>query len=86
MEIKKNVILRTVAGEHMLVPVGDTVFQYNGIFMLTESGKLLWENICNGAEKDELVKILAAEYEIDNAIAETDVEEFLKKLKLYEII
>ena len=39
MEIKKQVILRSVAGEHMLIPVGETVFQYNGIFMLTESGK-----------------------------------------------
>lgn len=86
MDIKKNVILRTVAGEHMLVPIGDTVFQYNGIFMMTDSGKLLWENIRNGAEKDELVKVLTSEYEIDEATASQDVEEFLEKLRSYEII
>lgn len=86
MDIKKNVILRTVAGEHMLVPIGDTVFQYNGIFMMTDSGKLLWENIRNGAEKDELVKVLTVEYEIDEATALQDVEEFLEKLRSYEII
>lgn len=86
MNIKKNVILRTVAGEHMLVPIGDTVFQYNGIFMMTDSGKLLWENIRNGAEKDELVKVLTSEYEIDEATASQDVEEFLEKLRSYEII
>ena len=86
MDIKKNVILRTVAGEHMLVPIGDTVFQYNGIFMMTDSGKLLWENIRNGAEKDELVKVLTSEYEIDEATALQDVEEFLEKLRSYEII
>ncbi len=86
MDIKKNVILRTVAGEHMLVPVGDTVFQYNGIFMLTDSGKLLWDNIRNGAEKEELVKVLMSEYEINEATAEKDVAEFLEKLQSYEII
>lgn len=86
MEIKKNVIVRTVAGEHMLVPVGDTVFQYNGIFMLTDSGKLLWDKIREGAESEDLVKALIQEYEIDEATASQDVSEFLEKLRSYEII
>ncbi len=86
MEIKKNVIMRTVAGEHMLVPVGDTVFQYNGIFMLTDSGKFLWDKIREGAEKDELVDALTAEYDVDKLTAEKDVAEFLEKLQSYEII
>lgn len=86
MEIKKNVIVRTVAGEHMLVPVGDTVFQYNGIFMLTDSGRLLWDKIREGAESEDLVKALIQEYEIDEATASQDVSEFLEKLRSYEII
>ncbi len=86
MEIKKNVIMRTVAGEHMLVPVGDTVFQYNGIFMLTDSGKLLWDKIREGAESEGLVKALIEEYEIDEATASKDVADFLEKLQSYEII
>lgn len=86
MEIKKKVIVRTVAGEHMLVPIGDTVFQYNGIFMLTDSGRFLWSKICEGAEKDELIKALTEEYEVDEATASADVAEFLEKLQIYEII
>lgn len=86
MEIKKNVIVRTVAGEHMLVPVGDTVFEYNGIFMLTDSGKLLWDKICEGAEKEEVVKSLTEEYDVDEATALQDVDAFLQKLQSYEII
>lgn len=86
MEIKKQVILRTVAGEHMLVPVGDTVFQYNGIFMLTESAKLLWQNLEACSDKSELVRLLMSEYEVDEATAMKDVDEFLAKLQSYEII
>lgn len=86
MEIKKKVIVRTVAGEHMLVPIGDTVFQYNGIFMLTDSGRFLWNKICEGTEKDELIKALTEEYEVDEATASADVAEFLEKLQTYEII
>ncbi len=86
MEIKKQVILRSVAGEHMLIPVGETVFQYNGIFMLTESGKFLWENIEKGIEKDGLVTALMNEYGIDSDTATTDVAEFLEMLQSFEII
>ncbi len=86
MEIKKQVILRSVAGEHMLIPVGETVFEYNGIFMMTESGKLLWENIEKGAEENELKELLMQEYEIDSETALNDVKEFLEMLKAFGII
>lgn len=86
MEIKKQVILRSVAGEHMLIPVGETVFEYNGIFMMTESGKLLWENIEKGAEENELKELLMEEYEIDAETALNDVKEFLEMLKAFGII
>ena len=86
MEIKKQVILRSVAGEHMLIPVGETVFEYNGIFMITESGKFLWENIVNGADEKELADLLAQEYGIDTDIAQADVNEFLEMLKTFGII
>ena len=86
MEIKKQVILRSVAGEHMLIPVGETVFEYNGIFMLSESGKILWENIEKGAAEDELKDLLIKEYEIDSDTASNDVKEFLEMLKAFGII
>ena len=86
MEIKKQVVLRGVAGEYMLIPTGETVFEYNGIFMLTESGKFLWEHIEKGAEVDELKQLLMAEYEIDFDTASTDVDEFVEMLKTFGII
>lgn len=86
MEIKKKVILRSVAGEYMLMPVGDTVLQYNGIFVMTESAQLLWRAIEEGKEKEELIGILTKEYEIDSATAEADVNEFLERLSAYGII
>ena len=86
MEIKKQVILRSVAGEHMLIPVGETVFEYNGIFMLTESGKFLWENITNGADETDLTNLLMQEYGIDSDTATADVKEFLEMLRTFGIV
>ena len=70
----------------MLIPVGETVFEYNGIFMMTESGKLLWENIEKGAEENDLKELLMQEYEIDSETALNDVKEFLEMLKAFGII
>ncbi len=86
MNIKKQVVLRTVMGESMLIPVGETIFEYNGIFYLTESGKELWEQIINGAEKEQLIEYLQKEYEIDSLTASEGVAEFLKQLNEYGII
>ena len=86
MEIKKQVILRSVAGEHMLIPVGETVFEYNGIFMISETGKLLWENITDGADENQLADLLVKEYGIDSDTATADVNEFLEMLKAFGII
>lgn len=86
MEIKKKVILRAIADEYILVPVGDTVFEYNGIFIMTESARLLWDAINDGKEKEELPDVLLGEYEIDRATAEADSDEFLERLSSYGII
>ena len=86
MEIKKQVVLRSVAGEYMLIPVGETVFEYNGIFMLTESGKFLWENIEKGADPDQLKQLLMEEYGIDFDTASTDVDEFVEMLQAFGIV
>ncbi len=86
MEIKKQVILRSVANEHILIPVGETVYQYNGLFQLTESGKMLWNEIVNGQERNDLIDLLMKEYGIDCKTATDDVDAFLQKLKDFEII
>ncbi len=86
MEIKRPVVLRTIAGESMLIPIGDTVLDFNGIFQLSETGKQLWELIENGAEKVELVEYLQKEYGVDCKTANEDVTEFLNMLTNYGII
>jgi hypothetical protein len=86
MKVVKQVILRTIAGESVLVPVGETVSEYNGLFLLTESGKLLWEAIQNGKEKEELADLLVKEYEIDKTEALQDASEFVDKLVEFGIV
>lgn len=86
MEIKKEVVMRRVAGEAMLIPVGGAVEEYNGIFSLSESAMFLFEGIKKGLSEDELVASLLEEYDTDEATARADCAEFLDSLREYGII
>ena len=43
MIIKKELIKRDIAGEVFLVPVGKSMYDSNGLFILTELGAFIWE-------------------------------------------
>ena len=43
MEIKKELIKRDIAGDTVLVPVGKTVMENNGLFILNELGAFIWD-------------------------------------------
>ena len=45
MNIKKELIKREFAGEAILVPVGKTVYESKGLFVLNELGNFIWD-IC----------------------------------------
>ena len=52
MIIKKEFIKRDVAGDIVLVPVGKTVLESNGLFVMNELGAFLWD-LLPGAETAE---------------------------------
>ncbi|WPK66722.1 PqqA binding protein [Eubacterium callanderi] len=74
-------MLRQVADEYVVVPIGETVLDFNGMINLTESAGFLWKCLEKEQTVDELVSCLQAEYEVDAKTAEKDIAEFLEKLK-----
>ena len=45
MIIKKELIKREIAGDTILVPVGSTVYDSNGLFVLNELASFIWDLI-----------------------------------------
>lgn len=86
MKLKKELIRRDIAGETVLVPVGKTVYEANGLFILTELGAFIWDLLPTAASKDEIVKAILEEYEVEEETATKDLDVFLEKLKEMEIL
>lgn len=80
MKIRDTYILRSVAGENLVVTVGANV-NFNSVMTLNETGKFLWEILTDEREESELVEALLNEYDVDRETAERDVAAFIGKLK-----
>ena len=86
MIIKKELIKREIAGDTILVPVGKTVLESNGLFVLNELGAFLWDRLPQAENADALCEAVLEEYEVTREEAMADIEAFLKKLKELGII
>ena len=86
MKIKDGFMLRQVAGEWVVVPLGERVVEFNGIMTLSESGALLWQELEKDVSQEELVQAIIREYEIDGEVARFDIREFIAKLEETKLI
>ncbi len=71
---KEDVVARSVAGEHLLVPVHDCT---RSVYTLNDAGCRLWDLIGSPRTEDELAGVLAEQYHIPHETAQRDVRAFL---------
>lgn len=86
MKIKKSFIKREIAGDTILVPVGKTVVENTGLFVLNDVGAFLWDILPQAENEEALLQQVLCAYEVDAATAEGDIREFLDKLREMGII
>lgn len=80
MKLKEGFILRTVAGETVVLPAGG-VTNFDMMITLNDTGKFLWEKLAAGTERNELVDALLGEYDVSKELAEQSVDAFVARLK-----
>lgn len=82
--MKNNYLLREIAGEYMLVPIGDS--SLNSIVNFNETGAFVWERLEQGLNEDEIANALTAEYNVTYAQALEDVKQLISYLKEKNVI
>ena len=86
MKLNENFILRTIAGEDMLIPLGETSAELSGIVTLNPVGATIWKALAeNCAASYALEKVLES-YDVDEATAQADVAAFWEKLTTLGLI
>ncbi len=80
MVIKKELVKREIVGDTILVPVGKTVYDANGLFVLNELGAFLWDRLPEAEDAQALCNAVLEEYDVTAEEAARDIGEFLDKL------
>lgn len=80
MKIKDGFILREIAGNFIVIAIGNAVKDFNGVITLNETGAFLWKQLEKGATKEQLLEALLNEYKVDNQVAEQHIDKFIEKL------
>ena len=81
MKIKGRFVVRDIAGDTVIVPVGETALQYNGMITTNKTGAVLWQELENGTNTDSLVQLLMEKFEVDLETASADVKAFLEQME-----
>ena len=84
MKIKEGYLLRNVAGNDVVVPVGN--LDFDGMITLNETGSFIWKALENGCTMEELISNFLEEYDVERAVAERDLSAFIQKLKEADLV
>jgi hypothetical protein len=76
----EGVVLRTVAGERMLVPTVAREVDLDSLYLLNDTGAYVWDRLDGEATTDELGQEVAAHFGADAGTVASDVVAFLEDL------
>ena len=80
MKINGEFILREIAGDTILVPVGQTALKFNGIITLEPVGATIWKGLEAGMDFEGILAKILDTFEVEREQAANDLMEFLDQL------
>lgn len=86
MKLKKDFIVRSIMGENILVPHGQTAMDFNGLITLNDVALDIWKLLPEAEDEAAVVEEMLKIYDVDRPTLEADVAEFMEQLREAELI
>ena len=87
MKISSNYVIREIAGDYIIVPIGQAIFDFLGLITVNEIGAFIWKLLQeNDLTLNEIETAIKDEYEVEPSIVKKDVIDFLNQLIKYRIL
>lgn len=86
MKIKENFVLRNIADEYIVMPTGSNIAVFDGAVALNEVSAFIFEKLCSPTSKEDLVKAVLNEYDVDEETAAEDVDNLISRFEEMGII
>lgn len=86
MRIKYEFSVRNIAGDYVLVPLGEAAIKLSGMITTNDVGAFIVEQLQKNLTKRELLEKVLDEFEIEPETAVTDIDEFILQLNKLELL
>ncbi len=87
MKINENFVLKSIAGEAVVMPVGDAVNKVNGMIKLNPTAEIMWKALETDSTIDDVISAIRANCQnINEETIIEDVVAFTEKLRKLGIL
>ena len=86
MKVKSGFVLRSVVDEHLVMPTGDNIGVFRGSLLLNDVAALVWEKLSSPVSRDDLLRAILDEYDVEESAAAADLDALLRQLREYDVI
>lgn len=80
MKINGEFVLREIAGETILIPVGQTALTMNGMITLDPVAALIWKKLEAESDETTILQAILDTFEVDEKTASADLQDFLGQM------
>lgn len=81
MRVKKEYVLRKIAGEDLLVPIGNEIANFSGVIYLNSVASFIWEKMQSDITIKQLKEAIIQEFDVTEEQLEEDLSKFLVLLE-----
>ena len=81
MKLKGEFVLREVAGEIIVIPVGKTALNFNAMICINAVGAEIWKGLQEEKTKEEILQSILQEFNVSREEATGDLDIFLHQLR-----
>lgn len=79
-------MVRQIMNDVVAVPVGQTARAFNGMILLNDVSKVLWEALSRGTTVEEMTDTVTEQFAVSREEATADILEFLDKLRSTQLL
>ena len=81
MKLNGRFVVRQIAGDTVIVPVGETALRCSGMITVNKTGAVLWQALESESDEETLIRLLTDRFEVDHETAAADVKVFLAQMR-----
>ena len=86
MKVKNNFELKNVLDEHIVLPKGSEMKEFEGAVVLSEVSAFAWEKLQQDISREELICAILEEFDVSEEQVSSDVDDFIAKLNEFGVL